>query len=194
MKKIIHLFIIALIFNFAASAQTVSSKEKQFLKWFFTENLKVKDKKIFYLDQNPADLAEELKKSFDKDTLKGYKFNTLVNEIVYIKKEKEFILNEIEKLKKVTLPDNILPFAKMISKDTLNNIFNDRTKGWNYAYKNGIKGYYHFTKPIFFRNSTFCIFEYGYSCGNLCGYGTTSVYKKTENGWIEFLQLENWIS
>jgi hypothetical protein len=194
MKKIILFFVFATIFNLAASAQAVSSKEKRFLKWFFTENLKVKDKEIFYLDQNHVGFAEELKKSFDKDTLRGFKFNTLVNEIVYTKKEKVFVLNEIEKIKKQTLPDHILPFAKSISQDSLNQLFKGMNKGWENMYKKGIRGYYQFHKPIFFRKGTFCIFQYGYSCGFLCGYGSTSVYKKTEKGWEEFIEFSNWVS
>lgn len=192
MKKITILIICTTIFNLTTSAQTISSKEKQFLRWFFTENLKVKDKKIFYLDQNPTGIAEELKKSFDTDTLKGFKFNSLVNEIVYTKKEKEFVLNEIDKIKKQILPDHILPFTKSISQDSLNQLF--KGKGWEEVYKKGIKGYYQFHKPIFFRNGTFCIFEYGYNCGFLCGYGSTSVYKKTDEGWEEFIQFSNWVS
>lgn len=140
---------------------------------------------------------QELTKYFSKDTLTGFILSRDVKispQIIYLKNEKKYVLDEIEKLKKETLPDNILPFAKIISQDTLNTIFKDRIHGWNNAYKKGINGYYRFNKPIFFRNGTYCIFEYGYSCGNLCGYGTTSVYKKTDTGWVEFLQFSNWVS
>ncbi|ARS42780.1 hypothetical protein CA265_25190 [Sphingobacteriaceae bacterium GW460-11-11-14-LB5] len=197
MKKATILLVFFTLSSLVTLAQKSSKIEKQFLEWFFIKNLKIKDDHILYVSKSSVYTIKEMKKYFDKDTLTGLILSrkiTVAPQIIYTKNERKYVVRKIEKLETETLPDNILPFAKIISSDTLNHIFNDRTKGWNYAYKKGIKGYYHFTKPIFFRNGTLCIFDYGYGCGNLCGYGNTSVYKKTEDGWILCLQLDNWIS
>lgn len=183
---------LATMFNLVASAQNISAKEKQFLTWFFTKKLQIKDKEIFYVDKNSEGIVRELKKHLDKDTLKSYKFNRLTDELIYTRQEKKAVLRAIEKIKTQTLPDHILPFAKTITNDSLSQIFNG--KGWDNAYKKGLHGYYQFHKPIFFRNGTLCIFQYGYSCGNLCGQGNTCIYKKTDKGWEEFIQFENWVS
>ena len=42
---------------------------------------------------------------------------------------------------------------------------------------------YNIVPPIFLRNKTICIFNYSYTCGNLCGSGEMAVYKKKNDVW-----------
>lgn len=83
---------------------------------------------------------------------------------------------------------------KMVSSDTVQMIFKDNAKGWRYFYKHFGNGFYTFSKPIFLRNDTYCLFYSDYSCGYTCGEGHLNLYKKENNKWIEVKTYCNWIS
>lgn len=63
--------------------------------------------------------------------------------------------------------------------------------GWEKYYKKYSTGYYSFSKPIFLRDNSICIFYIGYSCGEFCHEADLSVYK-TENGkWKKWIVLHS---
>lgn len=131
MKKATILLVFFTLSSLVTLAQKSSKIEKQFLEWFFIKNLKIKDDHILYVSKSSVYTIKEMKKYFDKDTLTGLILSrkiTVAPQIIYTKNERKYVVRKIEKLETETLPDNILPFAKIISSDTLNHIFNDRTK------------------------------------------------------------------
>ncbi|TCC88170.1 hypothetical protein EZ428_20835 [Pedobacter frigiditerrae] len=145
-------------------------------------NAVVKKEKFLLADEpfnfNAFDCLVELK----NDTLTFTK-----SEINYILKEQS--LKPIKKWTK-----DLLPNSKIIAQDSINNIFKDRTKGWNYFYKNIGQSFETFSNPIFVRNNTYCIFYKSNSCGWLCAGGNLSVYKKEGNNWIVIKSYCNWVS
>ncbi len=83
---------------------------------------------------------------------------------------------------------------RIISNDTINNIFKDRSKWWTYFYKNYGRSFKTFSVPFFFRNDTYCLFYSDNSCGGLCGEGRLILYQKVNNKWIEIKSYCNWVS
>lgn len=70
---------------------------------------------------------------------------------------------------------------KIISEDTLNSIFKDNSKWWNFFHKNVGQSFNTFSVPIFLRNDTYCLFYSDNHCGGECGDGRLILYKKERN-------------
>ncbi len=83
---------------------------------------------------------------------------------------------------------------KIISEDTLNSIFKDKSKWWNFFHKNFGQSFNTFSIPIFLRNDTYCLFYSDNHCGGECGDGRLILYKKERNKWTEVKSYCNWIS
>lgn len=88
----------------------------------------------------------------------------------------------------------LIPNTNFVSADTINQIFKDRQKGWDYFYKKFGRGFYSYSAPIFFRNNTYCVFYTSHHCGWLCGGGRLNLYKKEGNKWKIVKSYCNWIS
>jgi hypothetical protein len=84
--------------------------------------------------------------------------------------------------------------VKLVSNDTIEAIFKDRSKGWAYYYKHFGHGFSTFSVPIFLRNDSYCLFYSDYHCGGLCGRGTLTLYRKENNKWVGVKSYCNWIS
>src|SRR5437588_327384 len=93
--------------------------------------------------------------------------------------EKRYINKELNKMQMYTWRDSLLSNYLLIKQDTINAIFkNGVFDGWGYFNSHFGEGFYNFSKPIFLRNHTICIFYKGYSCGHLCGEGDLTIYVK----------------
>lgn len=84
--------------------------------------------------------------------------------------------------------------AKIISVDTVHAIFEDRSKGWKYFYKNAGVSFSNFSASVFLRNYSYCLFYSDNSCGGLCGRGRLTLYKKEGESWKEIKSYCDWIS
>jgi len=51
---------------------------------------------------------------------------------------------------------------------------------------------YHIMPPLYFDNNKYCILSYSYNCGQLCGHGQITIYKKTDKGWSRWNHLSWW--
>ncbi|GGE71325.1 hypothetical protein EV200_1166 [Pedobacter psychrotolerans] len=51
-----------------------------------------------------------------------------------------------------------------------------------------------FSKPIFIREKTYCLFYNGYSCGSRCGQGRFILYKRMHKKWVPYIILYKWIA
>ncbi|MEE1945649.1 hypothetical protein VRU48_11075 [Pedobacter sp. KR3-3] len=89
---------------------------------------------------------------------------------------------------------DLIPNTKLISADTISQIFNDRKKGWDYFYKKIGRSVSSYSAPIFLRNNTYCLFYNSNGCGWLCGTGRLSLYKKEGKQWKIVKTYCNWIS
>ena len=116
------------------------------------------------------------------------------NKLILTQKEKKHIDAKLRQLRELTWKDHLLPSARLLSRDTVQYYLKDRARGWQRMYDRGISGYYTFSNPIFLRNETLCIFQYDFSCGNLCGDGTIMIYRKENGKWRPYINLANWVS
>lgn len=92
-------------------------------------------------------------------------------------------------------PKEFFDKIKLISSDTINAIFNDPSRWWLYYYTQfGNRGFNSYSVPIFLKNGTYCLFYSDYSCGDLCGGGQLTLYKKEEDKWIAIKSYCNWVS
>jgi hypothetical protein len=48
-----------------------------------------------------------------------------------------------------------------------------------------------FTKPIYIRNKTICLVSYAAMCGGDCGINGVTIYKKENNRWAEWIEVES---
>ncbi len=88
---------------------------------------------------------------------------------------------------------NIFPDYRIVSTDTIRNIFEDHADGWKYFHDHiGFRIFY-LSCPIFFRNYTFCIFYSSFGCDGLCGGGAMCLYKKVDGKWIVVRSYCNYI-
>ncbi|RPD45185.1 hypothetical protein [Paracnuella aquatica] len=53
---------------------------------------------------------------------------------------------------------------------------------------------YTFSKPVFFRNDSMCLFYWGYWCGTRCGEGQLALYQKQDGKWKYRFSLFMWES
>jgi len=89
---------------------------------------------------------------------------------------------------------SFFPGIKLVSGDTIDSIFQNKSDGWNYFNKHFGGGFSSFSMPIFLRNYTYCIFYSDHSCGWLCGGGQLLLYKMKDGNWVEIGGYCNWIS
>lgn len=88
----------------------------------------------------------------------------------------------------------LFPNIKIVSSDTIDSIFKDNSKWWEYYYEHIGRSFNSFSFPIFLRNDTYCLFYSDHHCGGLCGGGRLTLYKKENNKWTEVKSYCNWIS
>jgi len=114
--------------------------------------------------------------------------------IKYNNEENEFIKTQISQPLIKTWSIDLVNEAKIINHDTLDAIFKDEEKGWNYFYKNYGKIFHVFSAPIFLRDNTYCLLYSEYHCGGLCGEGNCMLYKKENNLWKRLKTVGLWIN
>ena len=126
-------------------------------------------------------------------------FNMCINSIFYdstlfTKAEQDIIKSQISKPLIKKWNEKLVEKVKIISRDTLDVIFKDRNKSWQYFHKHFGKRFYSFCAPIFLRNNTLCIFYSEYGCGGLCGAGQIQLYKKEGSEWKPIKSFCDWVS
>lgn len=153
---------------------------------FVREVMNLKEK-VVYVDAYDRDM---------NDLRKDLKNNVIVPKVLVLTKAEHLNINKaIADMQKTTWKEGLFNNSVMIRRDTLDVIFrNPKHGGWDEFYKKYGRGYYQFSKPIFLRSHTFCIFYKGHSCGELCGSGGTSVYQLINGKWKNIAGLTYWIS
>ena len=111
----------------------------------------------------------------------------------YTKAEIDFIMKSI-KTSSIKWSNGLLGSVKVTSRDSIDVIFKDKSKGWNCFYKHFGQSYHTFSVPIFLRNDTLCLFYSATHCGYECGDGHFILYKRENGKWVELKTYCNWIS
>jgi hypothetical protein len=154
-------------------------------------NYAIKDKRTgikLVTEMTEYDL-KEIKKYVDK----GVFLKRIVDEnkvdisdsILLTKKDKKQILKKLKNLRKFKWTEEVVSNIKF---DKLSLISFDSSISKNYFY--AIR--YNIVPPLYFQNNKYCILSFSYSCGQLCGHGQITIYKKTDVGWIRWNHLTWW--
>lgn len=184
MKRILFYLPVAIVFSSACSSR-VSQQDS---------SLYLREAVAFLKDVARIDFKEPgtvimIQPTLDEEGLKDALANTVEfspAELAYIRDKKYPVLER--------WPTQLLPAARWVESDTVRNIFNKRELRWTYfnrQYGNRLVTY---SAPIFLRNSTYCIFQAGYSCGSLCGAGNLSLYQKKNGSWQLVKSYFEWIN
>jgi hypothetical protein len=192
-KAFLGLIVVLLAFSTVVNGQ-LNKHQKKFIETFLNERGRTKYPIYFLANNNNSALLEALKPDTLVDRMLYGGRDKPQNRLILTKKEKKDILFHLNKLKHLSWKDQFIPGLKLISRDTVDYYLKDRIYGWQRMHDKGISGYYSFSNPIFLRNETFCIFQYDYSCGSLCGQGKIMVYRKENGRWKPYLNLGNWMS
>jgi hypothetical protein len=99
--------------------------------------------------------------------------------------ERNFIKKEIEKLNSFSWTKSKIDAKTIIPIQTFEKIFNDENSIKNFFNRNRGLVIYSFSKPIFLRNDSICIFAYAYYCGMECTAIHLSIYEKANSRWIK---------
>ncbi|MNY21558.1 hypothetical protein D3C86_1551150 [compost metagenome] len=182
-----HIFILTIIFGFHLSVNGQNKNQcRSFLQAHF-KNLEP----IVYTDAISTGVMKEFREAFSHDTLINNQSQPM---LVLSKAEKNLIHSEIDKLNQKFVNKELLKKSHFIPNGKLDLILKDPISGWSGFNKKYGKGYYSFSKPIFIRDSSICIFFSNFTCGMLCAQGELSVYKKSGGQWVKWFTLSDFIS
>jgi len=199
MKQIVLLALLAIAFK-NLSAQTLNNQSKNFLIDFFKEQSSLTKQTVLYVKAIDQYQKDELKQAISRiDTLlrwirveNGVK---IIDSVILTQNEINFILSELENQTDTSLWNDIkIPSLTFISRDTVNAIFKDRNREWNYFHQKVGRSISSFTIPIFLRNDSLCFFYDDMRCGGLCGEGIFAIYKRENNRWVRWITIYEWIS
>ena len=114
------------------------------------------------------------------DTLEFYN-DLKSHSLVLTETEREMLLKQARKQSLYPWPDELLKGSRKIEVDSI----------WTYLKsakpKRGRAWVFGFSKPIFFRQNTFCLFAYMARCGEDCGHAETAFYKKEGDTWEQWI-------
>ena len=199
MKIKVFLFSSLMLLQLTNSYAQNEKQEKEFLNWFFREHQKLNGK-VFYLAAIATDKLSYLRSAVHADTLyaefppeegiQNYRKDTLVFSVT----DRALLQREMKSLKSQNLPDQCFEGGKMLSTDSLKLYAKDNLDFWGNLAKNKMNSFWMFSRPIFLRDQTICVFNYSNYCGFKCAYGKTAVYEKRHGRWRRLMVLSSWIS
>ena len=192
-KTYLVLTVIFLSFNSGANGQ-MNKRQKEFIASFLSDIRESKYPVYYLSNHEDRALLDALKPDTLLDMWGLAGRNKPQNKLILTQKEKKHIKAKLRRLRELNWEDHLLPSARLLPRDTVQYYLKDRARGWQRMYDRGISGYYTFSSPIFLRNETLCIFQYDFSCGNLCGDGTVMIYRKENGKWKPYINLANWVS
>jgi len=139
-------------------------------------------RKIIYSDGVSSYAIRQIKENLKADTL-------IPQILILTKEDRAQIAFCLEKMSNPIWVEGLFKRSKLIKRDTIDAIFKDKARSWDYFYKTYGRYFDSFSKPIFLRDSTFCIFYRRYSGGDEGGSDDLSIYQKTKGKWKKVKKL-----
>lgn len=175
------------------------------------------NKPIYYTDALDLGTYRLMEEKLINDTVPGYRIEkdsfmwevkqldyaisgTVENKdplLIFTPAEKLHIREEVKKMCGKAKLWNEKDFginSILLNLDTLRTLIGPQGLGWPDYHKKYSSGYFTFSKPIFLRNDTICIFYCAYSSCILCGGGELSVFEKNNGKWKRLSTIARWIS
>ena len=191
MKYFIAIIITATFLN-KLEAQNDPASVK-FIRSVVTDN-----EKILYIDSLQRYALTEMRKTLSSDTLYDDPEEREHIITIFTKEEGVYIRHAIDSIKNFTWSKKLFEKSQLIPTDTVNKIFSHNNDlpvdGWSYFYTYFGKGFHEFSRPIFLRGQTMCLFYSAYHCGWLCAEGDFAIYIREGNKWVKKYVLYSWMS
>jgi len=180
--------VLLLLFTKSLSAQEYEKDKK-----FINEVVSHKGKMVVCSHLNKYTI-ENIRSHFISDTIQYHAGDA--KKLILTNVELKYIHRQLNKMNKPYLKSDLFDSTQIIPQLSIQKLFKKHVDDvWEAFYNQySPKGYYVFSKPIFLRKNSLCIFYSGNSCGDLCGYGSLYIYEKTKNGWKPWLELSTWMS
>jgi hypothetical protein len=197
---------ILILFVLATKCLSQSLSDREIFQYLLNE----KKDSIFTVSKQ-SDGYKRLKEVVSKKII--YNKNFSEQSLTLTNKEVSYIIAEINKNNSFNFSEKTFPNAIIISKDTIQSYSSNKAKNWEktehsiiesndtikifkfrterpYSY---IETYVHFfSKPIYFRNGSFCILHHAELCcfhNGMCGCNSTYIFKKNNNTWEKFIEI-----
>lgn len=159
----------------------------------FIREVIIEKDSINYYDHLDKYTLNEIQETLNKDTLFNKSIFIDVKKpheyLVLTTDEKAIVQKKLGEARTFFWKEGLFDRSKLIATNQDNS-----NKAVNEKRINYFKKKYSFSKPIFFRSNTICIFYSDYSCGGECGEGYLIVYRKESSRWIRWLTLYGWMS
>lgn len=171
--KLLAIKIILVLGLLTNTACAQLSKEQKFINDVFTITQK---KDLIYTNKVLPYYIDEISNSLKYDTIKRNKSSSIISKewVILSKCEKKIIEKKIKKYNERSWAANKLPQYKYMHLDTLS--------AMKYRYWTS------FTKPIFIRNNTMCVFYY-----SEVDWGSFRLYIYQNGKWEYFSSLWEWV-
>lgn len=177
------------------NGQANDTLANDFLRSFFYERYSINP--IIYTAGIDSYVKKEMIRSISiSDTLRSQiGTNAYLDSLVITEEERIYIIQEIESLSDTSLWNPIhIADAIYLSRDSVDSIFSDGDRYWEYFEANYGRYLREFSVPVFFRNNEFCAFYWGYTCPGLCGSAQFSIFRKNDNHWVEWIKFFEWVA
>lgn len=196
MRNIYTLFILIFLLPFSAVHAQSDATEKAFLQYFFKKITTKKTPLRYLKDHDYRELSRKILQDPISDAATGSDPSRVNNKLILTKQEKKYLSARLHQFRTLNWKEHLLPNSALISRDTLDRYLKNEVygNGWEKLYDRGIQGFYSFSRPIFLRNETLCIFQADYYCGSLCGWGNITIYRKENKVWKPYINLISWVS
>lgn len=109
--------------------------------------------------------------------------------ILLTAEEKKHVDLEIASMQRKIWTDAPIKGVKILNADTAA-VWRKRST----EFKQTRSAYFSFSKPIFIRNNTVCLFYSGHICGPLCSTGFLIAYTKVGDEWVEWFLIDSWVT
>lgn len=193
---VICLLFISTFFTFGQSDRSELNFLEQLIRQSQPEG------QIIYTDKISKVESDKIKSRIKKTTIYDISTNRNQKWIALTRKEKKYIFDELELIKKPFWNNNLFPASRLIKEDEVNSYLKKTTQEYLENYNNPsntgadrmtmVKNYqkptvFKFTNPIYLRNRTYCLLYYSLVCGFPCGFDELSFYKIENNTWTKWI-------
>jgi hypothetical protein len=168
-------------------AQTPIAPTQEFFTYFYKTQNKPEAKFIYEKGINTNQIQQFAPKL---DTLISWLFKDKmlekVDTLILTSEEKQHLVKALQNKSDTSIWKHIqFPNSIEIAHDSVSAILKDKTRGWDYIYKNYGRQIYTLGLPIFFRNNQYCLLYYGKSCGESCSESRFELYIKVSGVWVK---------
>lgn len=175
-----------------------------FVRWFFQSEkgwpfatAKVDSTKLYYADGLNNNTLQFIENTIvAKDTLYSiWEADPEQNKyIVLDASEKRIINQELGKMQgKKLWSQKLFDNAQPLDRKMIDNIFCNIIGQFEF-FRNYPNGFYEFSRPIFLRNESICIFYCSLNCGSLCLDSNLLIFIKKDGKWEKWMTISKVIS